>query len=198
MNYQPTPENQLNERVYKTTIDGLYYISHNTNRDDRGFFSEVAVFPYLEKATGTPFHIRQINHANSQVNVARGIHTEDWNKYVAITAGICFSAIADVRPASTTFGKVETFLLGHGEDALDGSLFIPAGAGNSMCVVSGPVDYLYFVDKVYADRDTSGDLAITLFDPDLAIEWPIPREQMIISDRDKKAVTLREKYPERF
>ena len=67
------------------------------------------------------------------------------------------------------------------------------GLGNSLCVVNGPVDYLYAVDALYRERDTSGDQAISLFDPELAIPWPISREQMIISERDKQSVNLAEK-----
>lgn len=196
--YIPSEDKKVAERVYSTSIDGLFYIQHATFGDERGFFSEVAKIPspYLEKVLPQPFVIKQINHARSQENVIRGFHTEGWNKYIAITKGICFSAIADVRPDSKTYGKTERFLLGHGEGALDGSIYIPAACGNSMCVVKGPVDYMYFVDEIYENRDPSGDIAISLFDPDIAMEWPIPREKMIISERDLTAITLKEKYPD--
>jgi len=117
---------------------------------------------------------------------------------VTVTGGVSFSAIADVRPDSKTFGKVETFLLGVGDQVLKGSLFIQAGIANSVCVITSPVDYMYCVDKLYKDRDKAGDQAIFLFDPDLNISWPIPKNQMILSDRDKTAVTLRKKFPQKF
>lgn len=196
--YIPTEEKKVSERIYSTDIDGLYYISHSTFKDERGFFSEVAKIPYLENVLPQPFVIKQINHARSQEYVIRGFHCEGWNKYISITAGICFSAIVDARSDSKTFGNVECFLLGHGENALDGSVYIPAACGNSMCVVKGPVDYMYFVDEIYENRDPSGDLALSLFDADINIEWPIPRERMIISERDIHAITLREKFPEKF
>lgn len=192
------PTNEVAKGIFSTNLNGIFYIAHSTFKDDRGFFSEVVRFPELEAITGQPFVVKQVNHARSDKNVARGIHTEDWNKYVTITQGVCFSAVADVRPESPTFGKVETFVLGHGENALDGSLYLPAKIGNSLCVLEGPVDYLYFVDRLYADRDKAGDLAISLFDQDLNIQWPIPKEQMIISERDMKAVTLRERFREKF
>jgi len=81
---------------------------------------------------------------------------------------------------------------------LHGSLFIPNGIGNSLCAVKGPVDYLYYVDQLYKDRNTNGDKAISLFDPNLNIEWPIKREDMIISERDKNAVTLTELFPKKY
>lgn len=196
--FLPTEDNKVAERIYKTTIDGLYYIAHATYTDERGFFSELAQIPELEQVTGQKFIVKQINQTQSVKNVARGIHAEDWNKYVTVIMGKSLIVIVDVRPESKTFGKKEYFILGFGSDALDGSLYIPAGAGNSFFVLEDPFNYVYFVDKLYKDRDPKGDLAISLFDKDLAIAWPVPSEQMIISDRDKDSVMLREKYPEKF
>lgn len=192
------PTNEIAKGIYSTQINNLLYIQHSTHKDSRGFFSEVARFPELEAVIGQPFTVKQINHARSEKNVIRGIHAENWNKYISITSGVIFAAIADVRPTSSTFGKVETFILGHGDSALDGSLYLPATIGNSMCVLEGPVDYIYFVDRLYSERDTTGDVAISLFDSDLNIQWPISREEMVISERDMKAIPLRGKFPEKF
>jgi dTDP-4-dehydrorhamnose 3,5-epimerase len=147
----------------------------------------------LEAIIGYQFKIQQINQARSMENVIRGIHCENWNKLVTVTSGSCFCAIADVKKTSPTYKKTETFMLGDGDQDLSGSLFITKGLGNSLCVVKGPVDYLYAVDALYRDRDKSGDQAVSLFDPELNIEWPIKQEDMIISDRDKSAVTLGER-----
>lgn len=196
--YQPTEDKKVATGIFKTSINGLYYIAHSTYKDDRGFFSELARIPELEKVIGQQFIVKQINQACSEVNVIRGIHAEDWNKYITLTTGVCFSAVVDTRPESETFGNKEYFLLGYGDGVLDGSLYIPARAGNSACIVEGPVNYVYFVDKLYKDRDPSGDVAISLFDPDINVPWPIPREQMIISERDLKALTLRRRFPEKF
>jgi dTDP-4-dehydrorhamnose 3,5-epimerase len=198
MNYIPTPENKITDEVYKTSINGLYYISHKTFPDERGFFSELGKLTEILQIVQSNFTVKQISQARSYPNVIRGIHGEDWSKYISVTSGIAFSAIIDLRPESKTFMKKEQFLLGFGENTLDGSLLIPARCGNSMCVVEGPVNYLYLFDKLYKDRDPKGDVAVSLFDPDLNIQWPIPREQMIISQRDLKAVTLRQCFPEKF
>ncbi len=196
--YKPTEDKRISDFIYKTSIDGLYFIQNKTVKDQRGFFSEVLHTSDLEKILGHQLVIKQVNHSRSAEKVIRGIHSENWNKYVTIGSGVCFSAIVDVRPESPTFGNKEYFILGYADYALDGSLFIPIMAGNSMCVLEGPVDYIYFVDALYRERNTSNDTAISLFDPDLNIEWPFSREKMIISERDLKAVTLREKFPEKF
>ncbi len=196
--YLPTDANKVQEGVYKTTINGVLYIDRPIYKDERGFFSEVVKIPELEAIIGQPFQVKQVNHARSEQNVLRGIHAEGWNKFVFVLTGLCFAAIVDVRPDSETFGKKEYFLLGSGENALTGCLFLPSGMGNSVCVLKGPVDYLYLVDRLYQDRDKSGDVAITLFDTDLNIPWPVAKEDMVISERDTNAITLREKSPEKF
>lgn len=196
--YQPTKDLEIKDGIYKTNINGLFYLAYNFFPDDRGFFAEVGHTYKIEEIINIPFKIAQVNHSRSLDNVVRGMHAEGWNKLVTVTSGVSFSAIADVRPDSKTFSQVETFLLGVGEDVLKGSLFIEEGIANSVCVIKSPVDYMYCVDKLYKDRDPAGDQAISVFDSDLNINWPIPKNKMILSDRDKKAVTLRQKFPEKF
>lgn len=184
----------IEDSIYKTGIEGLLYINRKLLGDDRGFFSEVAHIPSIQNITGTDFSIQQINHARSEQNVVRGIHAEDWNKFIFLASGKAFCAVVDLRPESQTFKKVETFTLGFDEESLHGGLFVPKGLGNSVAVLEGPLEYIYFVDKLYSERDTAGDVAVSLFDPELAIKWPIRREDMIISERDKNAVTVKEKF----
>jgi len=91
-----------------------------------------------------------------------------------------------------------TVTLGPNPDSLQGSFFLPIGIANSFLVLEGPVNYLYEVDRLYQDRDTAHDVAISLFDPDLNVVWPINKEQMIYSKRDVQSISLREKFPEKF
>lgn len=196
--FKPSENLKVSERIYKTNICGLFYIHAPVHKDERGFFSEKAIIDEIEKQIGTSFVIKQLNHTRSNTNVTRGMHAEDWNKLITVTSGVIFSALTDVNPDSSTFLRVETFMLGVQDNALQGSLFISKGIANSLCVVKGPVDYIYAVDKVYKERDKKGDLAISLYDADLNIKWPIKKEDMIISKRDLQSITLRERFPEYF
>lgn len=190
--YSPSPELEIAHGIYKTLLEGLYFIASTKHIDTRGYYSELVRIPELEQVRGVPFTVAQVNIARSYAKVARGIHAENWNKLVTVTQGTAFCAFADIRPQSSTFKQVETVLLGHGENALHGSFFIEKGIGNSLCVIEGPVDYLYYVDELYKERDTSFDQAVSLFDPELAIQWPLTQAEMIISDRDTKAISLAE------
>jgi len=198
MMFKPSPALEIQPGVFKTKIDGLYFLAYNFAADERGFFAEVGHTHKIETVTGQPFKIAQINHSRSLLNVVRGMHAEGWNKLVTVINGFAFSALADVRPDSPTFGVVETFELGPDNGGLKGSLYISQGIANSVCVLKPPVDYLYCVDKLYQERDKSGDQAISLFDPDLSIAWPIEKAKIIISERDKNAVFLRQKFPDKF
>ncbi|MFH2061548.1 MAG: dTDP-4-dehydrorhamnose 3,5-epimerase family protein, partial [Candidatus Beckwithbacteria bacterium] len=193
--YQPTKDLEVVEGVFETGIKGLWYVERKQFEDERGFFAEAGYIHKLEEVSGEEFIVKQVNHSRSKKNVVRGMHAENWKKLIFVTTGVSFSALADVRPESETFKKTVNFKLGFGEGALSGGLFILPGVANSVCVLEGPVEYVYLVDRLYKDRDPAGDVAISVFDKDLNIEWPIKREEMIISDRDRQAVTLREKFP---
>lgn len=189
---------RLNNTISKTGIEGLYYIERPKFDDERGFFREVANIRELEEVIGHEFRIVQFNQSRSEQNVGRGIHAEGWNKLITVASGVAYCVYVDVRPESETFGRTESFVLGMADGALPGAVYLEKGIGNSFVVVDGPVDYLYIVDALYADRDKSQDRAISMFDPDLAIDWPIPREEMILSDRDLAAIGLRELLPEKY
>ncbi|HEX7017546.1 MAG TPA: dTDP-4-dehydrorhamnose 3,5-epimerase [Patescibacteria group bacterium] len=193
--FKPTPDNQVDQYAYQTPIEGLLYIEHKRFDDNRGFYAELDRVPEIEKALDIDFKVKQINLSHSKPNVIRGIHAENWNKLLMITRGTIFAAWVDFRKESATFGEVVTMTVGdHNETALFGSVFVSAGIGNSFCVTDGPVDYLYAVDQLYAERDPSGDVAISVFDPELAIPWPITKEHLVISDRDLQAVSFKEKF----
>lgn len=196
--YSPSPQDKIVDRIYKTPIDGLLYLDHPIFDDHRGFFSELILFPDLEKALGQSFSVKQVNLARSNQHVCRGFHAEPWRKIISVINGTIFSAIADIRPESPTFKETVTFYLGEKPDALPGSFFIGQGLANSYCVIDGPVNYLYCVDQLYRERNTNGDGAITLFDPDLNITWPIEKDKLIISERDRQSSTLRQKFPDKF
>lgn len=184
--------------IKSTKINGLYYLEPNHFADERGFFAEIVHLPELEKVIAKPFNIKQVNHAHSVTNTTRGLHAENWNKFIRVASGVAFCALADVQPDSATFGQVETFILGQGEKAQPGSLFVSKGIANSYCVLKGPVDYIYCVDALYQNRKPEDNQAISLFDPDLNISWPIPKEKMLLSARDQNSKTLRQLFPEKF
>lgn len=183
------------DNIKKTSIKGLYLIERPTFPDERGFFHEVFRLNEILGTLGLDFKPIQVSHSMSKYKVIRAIHSEGWNKIVYPVTGKLFVAIADVRPESETFGKVETFIFDNTKEVSPHSaLLLPPGIGNSVCVVSRePVHYIYAVDEYWDNSKAKG---IAWDDPDLNIKWPI--KNPIISERDKNNPTLRELYPEKF
>jgi dTDP-4-dehydrorhamnose 3,5-epimerase len=191
--YQPSKNKRVSEHFYKTKIGGLYYFQSEKHNDDRGYFAEIVNLPELEKVIKHPFAVKQVNQAHSKTNVVRGMHAEGWNKLVTVNSGLVFSAISDIRPLSDTYKQTEYFKLGFDHSRQYGTgLYICQGLANSVCALKGPVNYLYLVDKLYAERDEKDNLSISIFDSDLDITWPIDKDKMILSQRDKNAVSLEE------
>jgi dTDP-4-dehydrorhamnose 3,5-epimerase len=116
--------------------------------------------------------------------VLRGLHAENWEKLVYVPSGEVFTAVADIRPWSPTFGQVETFRF---SDQHRPTLFLPAGMAHGYCVLSDAADYVYQVTSYYDGSDTR---AVAWDDPELAVPWPTLTP--ILSERDRHNPTLRQ------
>jgi len=171
-------------------IDGLFIIERPTHGDERGFFREPFRLDEIEAARGAPTLFVQANHSRSRRGVLRGLHAENWEKLVYVAHGEVFTAVADVRAQSRTFGCVETFTLG---DSNRLSLFLPRALGHGFCVLSEAADYVYLVTEYWDGSDAQG---VAWNDPDLAVPWPIA--EPIISERDRHNPTMRQLFPGRF
>ncbi len=196
--YTPSKNLEIAENIWKTKIDGLYYLKYKKFIDDRGFFSQILEPERIKAAGINPnFQIKQINLSVSRSKIARGIHTEGWNKLITVIQGHAFCALADVRNDSPTYKNVEYFdFIADPNNEWGESLYISKKIGNSVCAVEGPMNYLYGVDMLYHERNKADDLAVSIFDPDLNIQWPFAKEEMIISQRDIDSITLKELYQE--
>ena len=178
--------------VEESKIKGLFIVSGGMFADERGFFREVFHLNELVEKTGVDFKPVQWNHSMSKSGVIRALHAENWNKLVYPVTGKMFVAIADIRPESPTFAKVETFVFDTEKERK--GLFVTKGLANSICVVGDEeVHYIYLVDAYYDGKDTR---AVAWNDPDLGIKWPI--KNPILSERDKNNPKLRELFGKKF
>jgi len=161
-----------------------------TFEDDRGYFHEAFRLRDLEDYLGRTIPFVQVNHSRSRRNVLRGLHAENWDKLVYVPFGEVFTAVADIRPWSPTFGQVETF---HFKDRNRPTVFLPAGLAHGYYVIGDTADYLYQVTNYYDGTDTR---AVAWNDADLAVPWPT--RAPILSERDRNNPTLRELLPDAF
>lgn len=173
--------------IFETSLPGLLRIERRPVDDENE--GEVIDLGELNRVSGQVFPVRQINHSHSKPGVLRGLHAERWDKIVWVPKGCAFSVIVDIRPASPTFGRYESFQLSAENRQ---ALYIPEGFANSAYALT-EIDYFYMVSKTYDGSDT---FAVAWDDPDLAIPWPTSNP--IISQRDRNNPCLRELYPARF
>ena len=163
--------------VEQTGIPGLLHVRLEVHEDRRGWFKESYQRAKLERLGLPAFDVVQNNVSyNAEVGVTRGIHAEPWDKYVSPAYGRVFTAIVDLRQGNG-FGTVETFVLDPSQ-----ALFIPRGCGNSFCTLDAHSVYNYLVNDHWSP--TAVYTLVNLFDPTLAVPWPLPRDQMHVGDRD--------------
>jgi dTDP-4-dehydrorhamnose 3,5-epimerase len=165
-------------RVEQTSIPGLLRIELALYEDGRGWFKEGYQRAKLEAQGFPPFEIVQQNVSfNAEVGVTRGIHAEPWDKYISLAHGRAFAAIVDLR-SGDAFGRIEAIELHPGN-----AIFVPHGCGNSYQTLTPDVVYTYLVNEHW-----SLDARYTLvqaFDQALGIDWPIPADRAIQSDKDR-------------
>ncbi|MEO5662785.1 MAG: bifunctional dTDP-4-dehydrorhamnose 3,5-epimerase family protein/NAD(P)-dependent oxidoreductase [Nocardioides sp.] len=166
-----------------TPIPGLVVVRLDRRDDSRGFFKENWQREKMV-AIGLPdFGPVQNNVSfNSDRGVTRGIHTEPWDKFVSLATGRIFGAWVDMREGPS-FGT--TFSL---EMDTAVAVFVPRGVGNSYQVLEDATAYTYLVNEHW--RAGVAYPALALDDPSVAIPWPIPLSEAIISDKDQHNPTL--------
>lgn len=179
------------QKIENTSINGLFVIKRPVFSDKRGFFREVVRIENLEHKLGIIFSPKQWNHSMSKPGTLRGLHAENWNKIIYPITGKVFIAVADLRPDSDTFAKVETFVSDENERF---ALFISKGLANSFCNFGEDcMNYLYLVDAYYDGSDMK---SVAWNDPDLNIDWPV--KDPILSEKDRSSPTLRDLFPGKF
>jgi dTDP-4-dehydrorhamnose 3,5-epimerase len=177
--------------LHETEIPGMYVIDLVVHGDSRGWFKESYQREKME-ALGLPhFEAVQNNISyNAETGVTRGLHAEPWEKYISLAYGKVFGAWVDLR-AGESFGKVITMEL-----TSDKAVFVPRGIANGYQTLEPHVTYIYLVNAHWSpDAQYAG---INLFDPALNINWPIPQESAIISEKDTHNPLLADIKPMEF
>lgn len=155
-------------------------------QDDRGFFTEVFRADQF-KAMGLPYEFGQDNHSGSVRGVLRGLHFQ-WEppmgKLMRVTRGTAFLVAVDIRKGSPTLG--EWF---GAEISMESrkQIWAPAGFARGFCVLSDYAEIQYKCTGIYNNKGESG---IRWDDPEIGIQWPMREVQL--SDKDRKAQTLKE------
>lgn len=175
--------------VIKTDIEGVVILEPRLFEDERGYFFEAfSEREFTEKVREC--HFVQENEAYSTYGVVRGLHFQRpphaQSKLVRVVKGRVLDVVVDIRKGSPTFGKhiaVELSAENHRQ------LFIPRGFAHGYSVLSEEALLEYKCDNYYAPASEG---AILWNDPALTIDWQLPTESVILSDKDLKNPALSE------
>lgn len=173
----------------ETEIQGVYVLEPRVFQDARGYFMETwnqADFDkHIDKVT-----FIQDNESKSSYGVLRGLHYQKGEfsqaKLVRVIKGRVLDVAVDIRRSSPTFGK---YVLAELSEENKRQLFIPRGFAHGFLVLSDEAVFTYKVDNVYAPQAEAG---IKWNDEDIAIEWPIDPKDLILSEKDTRALSLKE------
>jgi dTDP-4-dehydrorhamnose 3,5-epimerase len=174
--------------VRPLALDGVLEIRAPLYADERGFFSETwseAAF----SAAGIDLHFVQDNHSLSRdVGVLRGLHFQSppfaQDKLVRVSRGAVFDVAVDIRRNSPTYGQWAGVRLSAAEW---NQLLIPKGFAHGFLALEPDSEVQY---KVTAPYSREHDRAIRFDDPEIGVEWPMSREALILSDKDRAAPLL--------
>ena len=175
--------------VIKTNIEGVVIIEPRIFKDDRGYFFEsFSQREFEEKVCKTTFV--QDNESKSGYGVLRGLHFQKppfaQSKLVRVIKGAVLDVAVDIRKGSPTFGQyVSVELTGDNHR----QFFIPRGFAHGFSVLSEEVIFQYKCDNFYSPQSEG---AIAWNDPDLNIDWRIPAEKVVLSEKDSKHPRLKD------
>lgn len=168
---------------------GVIVIEPTIYEDDRGFFFESfnkRDFSYL---TGTEVTFVQDNHSKSSQGVLRGLHyqiQQAQGKLVRVIEGSIFDVAVDIREGSPTFGKWFGIELTAENKK---QVWVPPDFAHGFLVLSEVAQVLYKSTDYYAPEH---ERSIRWDDPELAINWPALPIDPLLSNKDKKAASLRD------
>ena len=168
--------------IIKTDIQGVLIVEPTVYGDARGYFFESFNEREFREKSGFKVHFVQDNESRSTYGVVRGLHFQRpphaQSKLVRVVEGEVLDVAVDIRPNSATFGKYVAVRLSA---ECHRQFFIPKGFAHGFSVLSDTAVFQYKCDDFY-NKESEG--AIAWNDPQLAIDWQLPAEAVILSEKD--------------
>ncbi len=173
--------------VIKTEIEGVVIIEPRIFKDERGYFYEsFSQREFEEKVCRTTFV--QDNQSKSSYGVLRGLHFQKppycQSKLVRCIKGAVLDVAVDIRKGSPTFGKYVAVELSEDNHR---QFFVPRGFAHGFAVLTPEAVFQYKCDNFY-NKESEGSVAWN--DPQLAIDWKIPADKVLLSEKDKQSKNI--------
>lgn len=177
--------------VIKTDIEGIVIIEPKVFGDSRGYFFESWSQKDFDELV-RPVKFVQDNESMSTYGVMRGLHFQappfTQSKLVRCVKGAVLDVAVDIRKGSPTFGQhvaVELTEDNHRQ------FFVPRGFAHGFAVLSETAVFQYKCDNFYAPQADGG---LSILDDSLGIDWRIPTDKAILSEKDTKHACLKDFY----
>lgn len=178
--------------VTETNLKDCFIIQPNVMEDARGFFYERYNKKRFEDIIGYPVNFVQDNISKSQYGVVRGLHFQkgaaSQAKLVGVLEGRVLDVAIDLRKKSSSFGQVFSIELSEENRK---QVFMPKGFAHGFSVLSDSAIFFYKCDAYYNNASEAG---IIYNDTQLAIDWGVPPDKMILTDKDLKLSSFNESY----
>ena len=196
--------------VIKTVIDGVLIIEPKVFGDKRGYFFEsFSQREFDEKVApilGHTINFVQDNESMSSYGVMRGLHFQrppyTQSKLVRCVKGAVLDVAVDIRKGSSTYGQHVSVIIagadmigtpspfGEGwEEAVHRQFLIPKGFAHGFAVLSETAVFQYKCDEFYHPEADGG---ISILDDSLGIDWKIPTDKALLSEKDTKHSMLKD------
>ena len=180
--------------VLKTALDGVLILEPRVFNDPRGYFfesfSQREFDEKLAPILGHSIRFVQDNESMSSYGVMRGLHFQrppfTQSKLVRCVRGAVLDVAVDIRKGSPTYGQhvaVELTEENHRQ------FFIPRGFAHGFAVRSQTAVFQYKCDEFYHPEADGG---ISILDDSLGIDWRIPADKAILSEKDLRHPGLAE------
>ncbi len=171
-------------KFLRQTIEDVVLIEPTIHGDDRGYFIETFRQDLLEKELGFPVNFVQDNESKSNKGVLRGLHFQlppfAQSKLVRVIDGCVLDVAVDIRQGSPSYGQHVVIELNSVNKR---QVFVPKGFAHGFVVLSDTAVFAYKVDNYYAPHHDRG---LAYNDVELAIDWQLPAEQLLLSGKDKQ------------
>jgi dTDP-4-dehydrorhamnose 3,5-epimerase len=172
------------------SIPDVWVIEPKIHGDERGYFVETFRQDKFEDALGYKVNFIQDNESKSSKGVLRGLHFQlslhAQSKLVRVIEGAVLDVAVDLRKGSPNFGQhVAVELSGDNKK----QMFIPRGFAHGFVVLTDTATFAYKVDNYYSPECDRG---LVFDDIDLNIDWQLPKQQLLLSDKDIQQPSLSE------
>jgi dTDP-4-dehydrorhamnose 3,5-epimerase len=172
----------------ETQLKGCFIIEPKVLEDHRGYFFESFNQNKFNDLIGKNIDFVQDNESFSSKGVLRGLHFQTGEyaqaKLVRVVKGTVLDVVVDIRKDSPTFSKHFSIELSEENKT---QLFVPRGFAHGFIVLSDTAIFSYKCDNFY---NKSSEQGLRFDDPSLEIDWKLPPNEFIVSEKDLALPTL--------